>query len=57
MELSRAFYRDADAYQRFVWTFNHDQSRFDFDALLRELGQVGDATGPRRDGVGGASAV
>jgi hypothetical protein len=45
MELIRAFYTDPESYQT-VYQFNHDQSRFSFEELLRTLGLAGTAASP-----------
>lgn len=39
LELARAFYRDAAAYQM-VYAFNHTPEKFDFQALCKELGVI-----------------
>jgi hypothetical protein len=54
MELVRAFYRDTQSFAM-VHSFNHDQARFDFQQLLKLLGQrrEGEAQGPQQPGAQG----
>ena len=53
LQLVRAFYSDPGAHQ-FVYRFNHEQHKFDFNELLRMLGHGKPAAGGGGGGGSGA---